>query len=126
MEPVVPLRRVPLVTVDEDDTFAAFYAATYARSVGRLTLVAGSRGVAEDAVQEAFVRLLPTWSRVSRFEDPSAWVRRVAYNILLARQRAPGRASRLLERFSSREETKYHNAYLYLFGFDGAIAVTKT
>src|SRR3546814_11468106 len=108
MEPVVPLRRVPLVTVDEDDTFAAFYAATYARSVGRLTLVAGSRGVAEDAVQEAFVRLLPTWSRVSRYEEPSAWVRRVAYNILIDRQSARGRARSILGKRSNREETKHH------------------
>nr|WP_246280065.1 sigma-70 family RNA polymerase sigma factor [Nocardioides daedukensis] len=87
-----------------------------------MTLVAGSRGVAEDAVQEAFVRLLPKWSRVSRYEDPSAWVRRVAYNILIDRQRARGRASRLLERISSREATQYHDDYPSLDGFDDALA----
>ena len=63
------------------------YAGSYARLVGVVTLVAGSREEAEEVVQEAFVRLLPRWSRVSRYEDPEGWVRGVALRLLSNRFR---------------------------------------
>jgi hypothetical protein len=46
------------------------YAACYGRLVQVLTLVAGSRAEAEDVVQEAFVRLVPRWSKISTYDDP--------------------------------------------------------
>jgi len=60
----------------------AFVAAEYPRLVAALTLVAGSRAIAEDAVQEALVR---AWEREERGHplDPIApWVTRVALNLL--------------------------------------------
>lgn len=35
---------------------------------------------AEDVAQEAFARLHQNWAKVSRYEQPEAWVRRVAIN----------------------------------------------
>ena len=58
------------------------YAACYGRLVGLLTLAAGSQAEAEDVVQEAFIRLLLRWERVCRYDDPEAWVRRVAFRLL--------------------------------------------
>jgi RNA polymerase sigma-70 factor, ECF subfamily len=63
------------------------YAACYDRLVRVLTLVAGDRAEAEDVVQEAFVRLVPRWSKISTYDDPEAWVRSVAFRILSNRFR---------------------------------------
>jgi RNA polymerase sigma factor (sigma-70 family) len=63
------------------------YAGSYARLVGVVGLVAGSREEAEEVVQEAFVRLLPRWSTVSHYEDPEGWVRGVALRLLSNRFR---------------------------------------
>jgi RNA polymerase sigma-70 factor (ECF subfamily) len=67
------------------------YAASYLRLVRILTLAAGSRADAEDVVQEAFVRLAARWAKVSRYDDPEAWVRAVAFH-LLSNWRRRGRA----------------------------------
>ncbi len=72
-----------MVTAEARD----LYVASYARLVGVLSVAAGSRAEAEDVVQEAFVRLLPEWHRVSRFDDPEAWVRKVAFRLLWRRLR---------------------------------------
>jgi RNA polymerase sigma-70 factor (ECF subfamily) len=73
--------------VPERDTAEDFYAATYPRLVALLALATGSRAGAEEAVQAAFVRLIPRWDAVSRYEDPEAWVRAAAFR--QARRRRP-------------------------------------
>lgn len=70
-----------------DDDFAAFYAATCPRLVAVLMRVAGSREDAEELVQEAFVRLVPRWEAVRRYDDPEAWVRSVAFRLTTSRWR---------------------------------------
>jgi RNA polymerase sigma-70 factor (ECF subfamily) len=69
------------------DDFAAFYAVTYARLVGVLARVCDGREDAEEVVQEAFVRLVQRWSKVSRYDDPEAWVRQVAFRLATSRWR---------------------------------------
>lgn len=69
-----------------------FYATAYREIVGGLVVVAGSRATAEDAVQEAFVRLIPRWEKVAHYDEPAAWVRRVAFNLLVDKRRAAARA----------------------------------
>lgn len=44
-------------------------------------LILQDRGRAEDITQEAFVQLLAHWKKVSRYERPDAWVRRVAIRL---------------------------------------------
>jgi RNA polymerase sigma-70 factor (ECF subfamily) len=68
------------------------------RLVQALTIVAGNRDTAADAVQEAFVRLVRHWGRVAAYEDPAAWVRRVALNLVHDHRRAAWRQARLLLR----------------------------
>ncbi|WP_432828781.1 RNA polymerase sigma factor [Dactylosporangium sp. CA-092794] len=48
-----------------NDAVADLYSASYGRLVGVVALVAESRADAEECVQEAFVRLLGRWDRVS-------------------------------------------------------------
>jgi RNA polymerase sigma-70 factor (ECF subfamily) len=74
------------------------YERDHDRLVQALTIVAGNRETAADAVQEAFVRLLRDWSRVASYEDPAAWVRRVALNLIHDHQRSVWRQARLLLR----------------------------
>jgi RNA polymerase sigma-70 factor (sigma-E family) len=54
-----------------------------ARGPGLLRLaqaLTGDRADAEDVVQEALSRALPRWDRISRLEDPDAYVRRMVVN----------------------------------------------
>jgi len=74
----------------------ALYAAAYPRLVGVLALASGDLGAAEEVVQEAFIRLLPRWETVSRYDEPEAWVRKVAFRLLANRQRRARIARRLL------------------------------
>lgn len=67
----------------------ALFRGHYIRLVRSLTVVtAGDGEAAADAVQDAFVQLCLHWDRVSDYDDPAAWVRRVAVNRLLNRRRS--------------------------------------
>jgi RNA polymerase sigma-70 factor (ECF subfamily) len=70
----------------------------YARLVRTLTVIAGEREVAADAVQESFVRLIRRWDKICTYEDPVGWVRRVAVNQIRDHHRALGRRTKLLQR----------------------------
>jgi RNA polymerase sigma-70 factor (ECF subfamily) len=75
-----------------------FYSAQQPRLVGVISLLTGSRAEAEDIVQEAFVRLVPRWSKVSRYDAPEAWVRLVAVRLAANRHRDSNRFTRLFHR----------------------------
>ena len=70
----------------------------YDRLVQALTIVAGDRDTAADVVQEAFVRLVRDWTYLGTYENPAAWVRRVALNLIRDHQRSIWRQARLLLR----------------------------
>lgn len=63
------------------------YVASYSRLVGVVGAVCGDRDEAEEAVQEAFVRLVGSWSKVSRYDDPEGWIRKVALRQVSNRRR---------------------------------------
>ncbi len=63
------------------------YAACYQRLVAVVGAIAGSQHEAEEAVQDAFVRLIGQWSTVSRYENPEAWLRKVALGAVSNRRR---------------------------------------
>ena len=67
--------------VDED--FARYVAARQHRFLRAAFLVCGDRDRAEDAVETAFARLAPRWTRV-RAEDPDAYVRSHLYRLAVA------------------------------------------
>lgn len=73
----------------------------YARLVRALTIVAGDPESAADAVQEAFVKAHLRWRKISRYEDPVGWIRRVAINHLRDDHRRGSRKRRALERLSA-------------------------
>ncbi len=57
----------------------ALFRAEYPRLVRSLAAIYGSEQAA-DVVQEAFLRAHRVWSRISVYDDPGAWIRRVAMN----------------------------------------------
>ncbi len=75
------------------DDFEEFYQANYGRLVTVLFAVLGDRPGAEDAVQEAFSRAFARWPRLSGYDLPEAWVRRVALRIAIDSGRLQRRRS---------------------------------
>ena len=67
--------------------FHDFYAANYADLTVQVHAYFGDLHEAQDVVQEAFCRALPRWRQISTYDDPAAWVRRVAWNLATSRWR---------------------------------------
>jgi RNA polymerase sigma-70 factor, ECF subfamily len=63
------------------------YASQAAGLVLQLFAYTGDLGTAQDVVQEAFCRAFMRWERVRRYDDPVAWLRRVAWNLAISRWR---------------------------------------
>jgi RNA polymerase sigma-70 factor (ECF subfamily) len=80
------------------DELHALYEGSYARLVGVVGAVCGSTSDAEEAVQEAFIRLMGQWERVSAYDDPEAWLRKVALGKVSNRQRKVRNGFRALVR----------------------------
>lgn len=87
-----------------DEEVGALYTRTCPRLIGLLTAISGSRSDAEEVAQEAYVRLLPRWKQVRSYDDPESWVRTVAINILISRQRRAKVAVRGLTRLGARPQ----------------------
>ena len=85
--------------------FEDFYQASYGRLVALLLAVLGDRQEAEDTAQEAFARALARWPRLSTYDLPEAWVRRVALRLAVDSGRRLRRTARLSARLrGSRQE----------------------
>lgn len=78
-------RHLPGVSTSLD--FAEFYATTWALVLRTTYVVAGDRQLAEDALQIAYAKALSSWGRVSRADEPVAYVRKMAVNAALAQHR---------------------------------------
>lgn len=70
----------------------------YARLVRSLTVICGNSEEAADAVQEAFVKAHLKWRKISTYEDPVGWIRRVAINKVRDGHRSRVRRDRLVEK----------------------------
>jgi RNA polymerase sigma-70 factor (ECF subfamily) len=77
----------PSAVPDHPPSFDEVYAAHYADLTVQLYAYFDDRQEAQDVVQEAFCRALARWPAVSRYDDPVAWVRRVAWNLAVSRWR---------------------------------------
>jgi RNA polymerase sigma-70 factor (ECF subfamily) len=75
---------------EDEESFLWFFAGEYPRLVRSLSHLV-RREDAEDMSQEAFARLHQRWAKISRYERPDAWVRRVAINLALSHAKREGR-----------------------------------
>jgi len=66
---------------DIDDEYAIFFENEYRSVVRTAFLIVRNLQRAEDVAQDAFVQLYQHWGKVSRYERPEAWVRRVAIRL---------------------------------------------
>jgi RNA polymerase sigma-70 factor (ECF subfamily) len=65
------------------EDFERLFAAEYAAVVRAVFLICHDHQRAQDVTQDAFVQLLRHWDKVSRFDRPGAWVRRVAIRLVI-------------------------------------------
>ena len=79
-------------------SFEEFYAAHFSALSAQLRTATGDLSEAQDIVQEAFTRAWPRWERLVAYDDPVAWVRRVAWNLAMSRWRRARTAARFLRR----------------------------
>jgi RNA polymerase sigma-70 factor (ECF subfamily) len=85
---------------ETDLEYAWFFRAEFPMVLRTVFLILGDRGKAEDVTQEAFIQLLSHWKKISRYERPDAWVRRVAIRLAVKAQRRE-RMREVLERDTS-------------------------
>jgi RNA polymerase sigma-70 factor (sigma-E family) len=80
---------------DLQPDYERMYAGAYWRLVGQLSIITGNPQEAQDAVQEALFRAWSHWTKVSRYADPEAWVRRVAINVATSSWRKARRGGQM-------------------------------
>jgi RNA polymerase sigma-70 factor (ECF subfamily) len=85
---------------DGRDGVEQLFRAHYAPMVRLLSATTGDD--ASDAVQEAFVQAHLHWRRIRAYDDPVAWIRRVALNRMLNQRRGRGRRDRALRVLGAR------------------------
>jgi len=90
--------------------FEAFFHAAFESLWNSVTLVCGDRERARDAVQEAFIKAYGHWSRIRQYDDPAAWVRRVAIHASHDAGRSDLRRRRREQRVVDRDHEPSVNA----------------
>jgi RNA polymerase sigma factor (sigma-70 family) len=61
--------------------YSEFFRAEFASVARTAYLIVNNPHAAEELAQDAFTQLLVNWPKVSRYERPDAWVRRVAIRL---------------------------------------------
>jgi RNA polymerase sigma-70 factor (ECF subfamily) len=69
------------VASDEDAAFSSFFREHFANVTRSIHLIVREQARAEDICQDAFLQLYRHWPRISGYERPEAWVRRVAIRL---------------------------------------------
>ena len=67
-----------------EDAFDEFYQSTAHRVLNLVYASTGDLTLAQDCTQEAFSRAWQQWSKVSKCDDPLAWVRTVARRLAIS------------------------------------------
>lgn len=86
------------------ESFDDFYRREYRAVVGLAYALTGSRGASEELAQDAFVAAFRGWGRISGYERPESWVRRVLVNNCRSRGRRLGAELRAVTKIGGRRE----------------------
>jgi RNA polymerase sigma-70 factor, ECF subfamily len=89
--------------VSTQGDFDEFYTASRLRLLRQLTIMTGDPEQAADVLQEAYARAWQRWGRVSRLDNPVAWVRTVAWRVAISQHRRSLVAADRLRRFRASE-----------------------
>jgi len=79
-------------------SFDDWYRREYRSVVALVYTLSGSRGGAEDLAQDAFVEAHRRWDSIAGYDNPGAWVRKVAMNKARSRLRRRGAEARAYTR----------------------------
>jgi RNA polymerase sigma-70 factor, ECF subfamily len=85
--------------------FGTFYRSQYHAVVALAYALTGKAAVAEELAQDAFLVAYRNWGRISGYEVPGAYVRRVVTNMSVSFSRRLGAQARALARLASRTPT---------------------
>ena len=77
-----PVRSTVLLT-DTPMEYTAFFRREFPGVLRTVELMLRDHGRAEEISQDAFIQTLNHWDKISRYERPDAWVRRVAIRLAL-------------------------------------------
>jgi RNA polymerase sigma-70 factor, ECF subfamily len=83
-------------------SFDAVYRHEYESLVRLAFVLTGRRDIAEELVQDSFEAAHRRWDRVSRYDKPGAWVRRVVLQRCIGRHRRLGVETKALLRLTAR------------------------
>ncbi|HEX9853793.1 MAG TPA: SigE family RNA polymerase sigma factor [Acidimicrobiia bacterium] len=84
-------------------TFESFYQRELKAVIGLAYALSGSRSAAEDLAQDAFLAAHRSWDKISRYDKPEAWVRRVVANMSVSMFRRKIREARAVARINRNE-----------------------
>ena len=79
-------------------TSTSFYRTEYSPLLGMAIALTSDGAAAEDLVQEVFISAHGRWDRISQYENPRAWLRRVLINRATSRRRRLGSELKALTR----------------------------
>ena len=85
--------------------FEPFFRERYPRLVTLGTTMTGRRDVAQEVAQEALLRAHQRWDEIAVYDNPGAWVKRVAVNLLIDHLRASSRERDAIARVDSRAQS---------------------
>lgn len=85
------------------EDFSAFFRREFERVVRTAYLVLHDQQAAEDVAQDAFGQLYRHWGKVSGYDNPQAWVRRVAIRMAVRQARREESGRLLLRAVPSRD-----------------------
>ncbi|WP_218125308.1 RNA polymerase sigma factor [Glycomyces harbinensis] len=83
--------------------FTDLYENHFSELAAQVCAYLGDATEAQDLVQEAFLRAWQRWDKVGGYEEPVAWVRRVAWNLATSRHRRNQVARKFLQKSSAPE-----------------------
>ena len=69
--------------LEAPDDYAAFFRREFPAVLRTVELMLRDHARAEELVQDAFIKLLLSWPKISRYERPDRWVRRVAVRLTI-------------------------------------------
>lgn len=84
--------------------FDDLYRSDFTSVVGLVYGLSGSRWAAEELAQEAFFAAHRRWDEIQHYDDPGAWVRRVAMNRAVSVLRRRSAEARAMARFVARQQ----------------------
>lgn len=83
--------------------FTGLYEKHFSELAAQVCAYLGDATEAQDLVQEAFLRAWQRWDKVGGYEEPVAWVRRVAWNLATSKHRRNQVARKFLQKSSAPE-----------------------